>query len=112
MRAIVLIKFNTGDLKDAFKDLKRLRSVSEAHLTFGPYDAIAIVQADDLKTLGQVVARDIQLIPGLVETCTCLMVDADVLESVQVVQFPQRESDPEMLDSLPRGTTKTSIGLN
>jgi DNA-binding Lrp family transcriptional regulator len=112
MKAIVLIKFNTGDLKDAFNDLKRLRSVTEAHLTFGPYDAIAIVQADNLKSLGQIVAREIQLIPGLVETCTCLMVDSDVLESIQVAEYPGREVSPEMLDIPRRNATKNPFARN
>ena len=112
MKAIVLIKFNTGDLKDAFNDLKRLPSVTEAHLTFGPYDAIAIVQAENLKSLGKIVARDIQLIPGLVETCTCLMVDSDVLESVEVAEFPEHEIHPEVMDTTRRSPTKNPFGLN
>ena len=112
MKAIVLIKFNTGDLKDAFNDLKRLRSVDEAHLTFGPYDAIAIVHADNLKSLGQVVAREIQLIPGLVETCTCLMVDPDVLDSVEVAEYPGHEIHPELQDNPRRSATKNLFVRN
>jgi DNA-binding Lrp family transcriptional regulator len=91
VKAIVLIKTNTGDLQEAFHDLKRLRSVAEAHLIFGPYDVIAIVRADDLRVLGRIVAREIQLIPGVINTCTCLMVDSDVLENVQAVVYPAEE---------------------
>jgi DNA-binding Lrp family transcriptional regulator len=105
MKAIVLIKFNTGDLADAFSDLRRLRSVTEAHLTFGPYDAIAIIQADDLKSLGWIVASELQLIPGLVETCTCLMVDSDLLETVRVSEFPGNETYSEMLESPRQSVT-------
>ena len=112
MKAIVLIKFNTGDLKDAFKDLKRLRSVTEAHLTFGPYDAIAIVQAEDLKTLGKIVASDIQLIPGLVETWTCLMVESDALESIQVAENTQAEAQPEMQNGRQLIAPKNHFGQN
>jgi DNA-binding Lrp family transcriptional regulator len=112
MKAIVLIKFNTGDLEDAFKDLKRLRSVTEAHLTFGPYDAIAIIQADHLNSLGQIVASELQLIPGLVETCTCLMVDSDVLESVQVTEYPENENQPAALENPPRGAAKNLFTRN
>ena len=58
-------------------------------------------------------AREIQLIPGLVETCTCLMVDADVLESVQVAECPEREIYPEALDSPHRRiATKNPFGRN
>jgi DNA-binding Lrp family transcriptional regulator len=112
MKAIILIKFNTGDLKEAFIDLKRLRSVDEAHLTFGPYDAIAIVHAENLKSLGQIVAREIQLIPGLVETCTCLMVDSDVLESVQIAEYPEHEIHPELQDNPRRSATKNLFVRN
>lgn len=112
MKAIVLIKMNTGDLRDALRDLNRLRSVAEAHLTFGPYDAIAIVHADDLEALGRIVAREVQLIPGVVETCTCLMVDSDVLENVQVAVYPLEEEQPDTADGSVKRNLSGPFGVN
>jgi len=112
MKAIILIKMNTGDLRDAFRDLNRLRSVAEAHLTFGPYDAIAIVHTDDLKTLGRIVAHEIHLVPGVVETCTCLMVDSDVLENVQVAVYPVEEGQPDTPDDPIKRNLISPFGKN
>jgi DNA-binding Lrp family transcriptional regulator len=112
MKAIILIKMNAGDLRGALRDLKRLRSVAEAHLTFGPYDAIAIVHVDDLRALGRIVAREIQLIPGVVETCTCLMVDADALEGVQAAVYPAGETQPEGYERPVRRGIKNAFGVN
>jgi DNA-binding Lrp family transcriptional regulator len=112
MKAIILIKMNAGDLREAFRDLKRLRSVAEAHLTFGPFDAIVVVQADNLGVLGRIVAREIQLIPGVVETCTCLMVDADALEGVQAAVYPADETQPEGYDHRVRRGIKNPFGLS
>lgn len=112
MKAIVLIKMNTGDLREAFSEMKRLRSIAEVHMIFGPYDILAIVHADDLKDLGRIVIREIQLIPGVVDTCTCLMVDADVLEGVQVAEYPAEETQPDDFERPFRRAEKGSFGVN
>ncbi len=44
-------------------------------MTFGPYDAVAIIQADDVNHLGRILADAIQPIPGVTETLTCLAVE-------------------------------------
>jgi hypothetical protein len=44
-------------------------------MTFGPFDAVAIVNADSVNHLGQIIAMGIQPIPGILETLTCLAVE-------------------------------------
>jgi DNA-binding Lrp family transcriptional regulator len=44
-------------------------------MTFGPYDAIAVVEAVDIARLGAITASEIQPIPGVEQTLTCLAVD-------------------------------------
>jgi DNA-binding Lrp family transcriptional regulator len=75
MKAYVLIKIHTGDLREAVRNLKSVQGVVEANMTFGPFDAVAIVQADSVNHLGQIVAMGIQPIPGVLETLTCLAVE-------------------------------------
>ncbi len=94
MRAIVLIKMNSGDLQDVWYDLKRLRQVVEAHITSGPYDLLAIIQAAEISELGRIVANQIQLLPGVVSTCTCLMVEGELLEEIQVIAAPIEQDQP------------------
>lgn len=112
MKAIVLIRMNAGDQREVLFDLRRLRHVAEAHLTFGPYDLLAIVQATALSDLGRIVANEIQLLPGVVSTCTCAMVDGELVEEIQVSMQP---GEKELLDAgdwpYKRGF-KRPFGLN
>ena len=75
MLAFVLIKIRAGDVKDVVTSLKRISTVREAHMTFGPYDAVAVVETPDVAKLGAVTATEIQPIPGVEQTLTCLAVD-------------------------------------
>lgn len=75
MKAYVLIKIHTGDLREALRNLKSVKGVEEANMTFGPFDAVAIVKADNVNHLGQIIAVGIQPIPGILETLTCLAVE-------------------------------------
>jgi DNA-binding Lrp family transcriptional regulator len=76
MKAYVLIKIHTGDVPEVLKNLRSVESVVEAHMTLGPYDAIAVVEFADVAKLGAITARKIQPIPGVEQTLTCLAVDA------------------------------------
>lgn len=76
MKAYVLIKVCAGELKAVVHDLCKVNGVTEAHMTFGPYDAVAVLEAADLAKLGAITASEIQSIPGVVQTLTCLAVDA------------------------------------
>ena len=76
MKAYVLIKVHAGDVPEVLKNLRSVEGVVEAHMTLGPYDAIAVVEVSDVATLGAITARKIQPIPGVEQTLTCLAVDA------------------------------------
>lgn len=75
MKAYILINVRTGYVVEVLSHLKRIEGVLEANMTFGPYDVVAIVQANDLQGLGQMLAHSVQPIPGIEETLTCLAVD-------------------------------------
>ena len=75
MKAYVLINIRTGEIHDVVHQLQRIQSVKEVNMTFGPYDAVAIVEAMDLNDLGKILAGLIQPIPGIEETLTCLAVE-------------------------------------
>ncbi len=75
MKAYVLINTTTGGIRDVVRQLRRVEGVTEANMTFGPYDAVAIITADDTNHLGMILSTKIQPIPGVVETLTCLSVD-------------------------------------
>ena len=75
MKAYIMIKVRTGEIKDVVSHLRKIPSVKEAHMTFGPYDAVAEVETLDVAALGKVTALEIQPIPGVEQTLTCLAVD-------------------------------------
>jgi DNA-binding Lrp family transcriptional regulator len=75
MHAYVLIKVRTGEIADVVRQLRKVTGVQEANMTFGPFDAVAIIQAEDNKHMGQILAMGIQPIPGVLETLTCLAVE-------------------------------------
>jgi len=75
MKAFVLIKIRAGDVGEVVHQLREMESVVEAHMTFGPYDAVAVIDSPDLSAIGALVASAIQPIPGVEQTLTCLAVD-------------------------------------
>jgi DNA-binding Lrp family transcriptional regulator len=75
MKAFVLIQVRAGDVRDVVSNLRTIQGVVEAHMTFGPYDAVAVVETADLSKLGTITASEIQPIPGVERTLTCLAVD-------------------------------------
>lgn len=75
MKAFVLIKIRTGDVKEVVRQLRRSEKILEANMTFGPYDAVAVIESSDLSGLGSLIATSIQPIPGVEQTLTCIAVD-------------------------------------
>ncbi|MFZ5819540.1 MAG: Lrp/AsnC ligand binding domain-containing protein [Chloroflexota bacterium] len=75
MKAYILIKVRTGEVKQVVRQLRKLQGIESADMTFGPYDAVAVVQNGDINKLGSFLATEIQPIPGILETLTCLAVD-------------------------------------
>jgi len=76
MKAYVLINIRTGEIKDVIRQMRKVEQVREVNMTFGPYDAVAIIESKDLDDLGNILAISIQPIPGVEETMTCLAVDS------------------------------------
>lgn len=74
MKAYVLIKVRKGEINEVVRQLRKLKFVKEAHMTFGPFDAVAQVEAGDVGELGSFLASEIQPIPGIDETLTCIAV--------------------------------------
>ncbi len=75
MKAYVLIKIHPGDIKEVVHSLRKVGGVTEAHMTFGPFDAVAEIETADIAKLGAITSSEIQPIPGVEQTLTCLAVD-------------------------------------
>lgn len=75
MKAYIMIHVRPGTVPEVVRNLRRLDGVLEAHMTFGPYDVVAEMEANDVNHLGKLVASEIQPIPGVIDTLTCLVVE-------------------------------------
>ncbi|MFL7891561.1 MAG: Lrp/AsnC family transcriptional regulator [Anaerolineales bacterium] len=75
MKAFILIEVRMGEIPQVVRQLQQIESVKEAYITFGPYDAVAVVSADNISHLGRIMSEVIQPIPGVIDTLTCIAVD-------------------------------------
>lgn len=75
MKGYVLIKIRAGEVKEVVRQLRKTDQIVEANMTFGPYDAVAVIEAPDISAIGNLIASAIQPIPGVEQTLTCLAVD-------------------------------------
>jgi DNA-binding Lrp family transcriptional regulator len=75
MKAYVLINIRPGEIREVVRQLRRTEGILEANMTFGPYDTVAILDVSDVSQLGKIVSQDIQPIPGVTHTITCLAVE-------------------------------------
>jgi DNA-binding Lrp family transcriptional regulator len=75
MKAYVLIKIRAGNVKEVVRRLREIEHIVEANMTFGPYDAVAVLESPDLSALGRLIASAVQPIPGVEQTLTCLAVE-------------------------------------
>ena len=73
-RAFILIETSVGRTKDVVGALRDVTQVASVEAVTGPYDIIAMVEAPDLNSVGDVVTSRVHTVPGIVRTVTCLAV--------------------------------------
>jgi DNA-binding Lrp family transcriptional regulator len=74
MRAYLLIESDSGKTNDVMDGLRQLPGVTQVDAVTGPYDVVAILSASDSNAIGKLVLNDIQGIPGVRHTLTCLVI--------------------------------------
>jgi DNA-binding Lrp family transcriptional regulator len=74
MKAYVLIETAVGRNREVIAALRKLKGVSSVDLVTGPYDLIAIVEAETLSEVGDIVTAKIHPIAGISRTVTCLVI--------------------------------------
>jgi DNA-binding Lrp family transcriptional regulator len=75
VKAYILIKIRAGEVKEVVRQMRKIDRIVEANMTFGPYDAVAVIDAQDISSIGNLIASVIQPIPGVEQTLTCLAVE-------------------------------------
>lgn len=74
-QAYILIETIPGKALELVNAISALKMVKQAHLVTGPYDVVAFIEAEDLKSLGDILVRQIQSTGFVSRTLTCITVD-------------------------------------
>lgn len=75
-KAFVLIETTVGASKEVIAALRGLKGVSSVDMVTGPYDVIAVIEAETLSEIGDIVTNQIHPIAGISRTVTCLSIPA------------------------------------
>jgi len=75
-KAYVLIKTRVGETTSVLNGLSKNDRIRSADVIIGPYDIIAMVEAEDLNAIGTVVMRFVHEVPGVENTITCPVIEA------------------------------------
>ncbi|MCK5577083.1 MAG: Lrp/AsnC ligand binding domain-containing protein [Dehalococcoidales bacterium] len=73
-KAFVLIETAVGKTKEVVANLKEIKGVSSVDTVTGPYDIIAVIEAENLNDIGDIITSEIHSIDGISRTVTCLAV--------------------------------------
>jgi DNA-binding Lrp family transcriptional regulator len=77
-RAYVLIESAVGKAKGLAEGVEKLQfpdaKVASVDAVTGPFDVIALLEADDLDKIGRAITDGIQRVDGVQRTTTCLVV--------------------------------------
>ena len=76
-KAFVLIETAVGRTKEVATALEKLEGVKSVDPVTGPYDIIAVVEAESLNNIGDLVTGKIHPITGISRTVTCLAIWAE-----------------------------------
>ena len=73
-KAYVLIETAVGKTRDVLTALREVHGVREADAVTGEYDVVAVVEAESLNAIGDLVTGSIHTIGGIQRTTTYLSV--------------------------------------
>jgi DNA-binding Lrp family transcriptional regulator len=73
-KAYILIETAVGKTREVASALKEVKEMESVDVVTGPYDVIAVVDAPDINTMGNLVTDRLHTIGGVVRTVTCVAV--------------------------------------
>ncbi|MCD6310343.1 MAG: Lrp/AsnC ligand binding domain-containing protein [Candidatus Eremiobacteraeota bacterium] len=72
IHSYILVEVEPGQVRDVSRKIASIPGISRACGVTGPYDVIAILEGDSIEELGKIVTTQIQVLPGVRKTITCL----------------------------------------
>ena len=74
IKAYVLIEVDIGKTRGVVEAIRRLKGVVSIDAVTGPYDAIAVIQAETMSEIGDLVVSVVHAVAGVSRTVTCIAV--------------------------------------
>ncbi len=71
-QAVILIEIAVGKTKEVAESLKGVPGIQSTFLVTGPYDVIAVIEAPDMRGIGNLVEEKIHSLSGVTRTVTCV----------------------------------------
>jgi len=75
VKAFILIDTSPGKAREVAAKIRGVAGVSVAHAVTGPHDIIAIAEAGDVTSLGELVVQKIQSVTGVNRSLTSIVAD-------------------------------------
>lgn len=76
-RAYILIETSVGSTANVAEELKKIDQMIAVDMVTGPFDIIAVVEAENLVDIGGIVSTKMHKVGGIVKTITSLAVTPD-----------------------------------
>lgn len=73
--AFVLINTEIGYENEILKELKKIKTVKEAHVIYGVYDVIARVEAESMDKLKEAISWNIRRLDKVKSTLTMIVIE-------------------------------------
>lgn len=72
IKAFVLIVVDPASTSEVFEKLRSVEGISEVYQVMGPYDIVAVIDADNLTQVPALISRHIRAVEGIESTTTCV----------------------------------------
>ncbi|MEM2740498.1 MAG: Lrp/AsnC ligand binding domain-containing protein [Candidatus Bathyarchaeia archaeon] len=76
IQGIILINIASGLEEEVVSKIKDIPSISQVFLVYGTYDAVALVEVEDMGKLRDVVLGNIRRIKGVLSTTTLIVMES------------------------------------
>ena len=73
--AYIFVETTTGKAREISASVSQIAGVIRCNTVTGPYDVIVVVEAEDIRQLGDFVVSKIQATPGVLRTMTNIVAD-------------------------------------
>ena len=73
-KAFILIETVVGKNREVVSVIQQLKGIKSVDSVAGPYDVIAVIEADNITEIGDTITSKLHTIDGVARTVTCLVV--------------------------------------